>query len=209
MLLIIIHEFGHFITAYFFNWKIDKIYIYPLGGITRFNDLINKPFIEEFLVLLMGPVFQIVGACLLHRIDNNAYIYSNYLLLFNFLPIVPLDGGRLLTIIFSLLIPYKKALDVIIYLSFSIYIALISYIFINGSFTILIICLFLIIKIIEEKKNNKYIFKKYILERYLYEYRFKNKKVITNFNEMYKYKSHLFKINNKYYSEKEYLNVIG
>ena len=65
MLLIIIHEFGHFITAYFFNWKIDKIYIYPLGGITRFNDIINKPFIEQFLVLLMGPVFQNIGFVLL------------------------------------------------------------------------------------------------------------------------------------------------
>ena len=45
LLLIVFHELGHFLMAKVFNWKIDKIYIYPLGGITRFNDKINKPFI--------------------------------------------------------------------------------------------------------------------------------------------------------------------
>ena len=60
MLLIIIHELGHFLAAKLFNWKVDKIYIYPLGGVTKFNENINKPLIEEFLITIMGPIFQII-----------------------------------------------------------------------------------------------------------------------------------------------------
>ena len=60
MSLIVFHEFGHFLTAKQFNWNIDGIYIYPLGGITKFNTDINKPIVEELLVTLMGPIFQIV-----------------------------------------------------------------------------------------------------------------------------------------------------
>ena len=208
MLLIIIHEFGHFIIAFLFNWKIDKIYIYPLGGITKFNDRVNKPFLEEVLVLLTGPVFQIIGSYFLSKIDNNAFIYSNYLLLFNLLPIVPLDGGRLLTLFFSLFIPYKKTLNIMVKISLITYLTIMIYILIHYSLSLLIIFLFLIIKIIGEKKNNKYIFNKFILERSIYKFNYKNRIIITNINDMYKYKSHLFKLNNRIYPEKEYLNVI-
>ena len=60
LLLIIVHELGHFFTAKYFNWEIDKIYIYPLGGLTKFKTLINKPLKEELLVTIMGPIFQIL-----------------------------------------------------------------------------------------------------------------------------------------------------
>ena len=207
MLLITIHELGHFLAALFFNWKIDKIYIYPLGGITKFNDKVNKPFKEELLILLMGPLFQIIGSCLLYKIDNNAYIYSNYLFMFNFLPIVPLDGGRLLTLLFSLVIPYKKTLNLLINISFISYIIIFSYIWFKLSLSILIIFFFLIFKIIDERKNIKYLFNKYLFERYLYNFNYKKRKLITNANNMYKYKKHIFKYNNRLYNEKEYLIV--
>ena len=42
-LLILIHEFGHAITGIILGYKLDKITIYPLGGITSFNLPINIP----------------------------------------------------------------------------------------------------------------------------------------------------------------------
>ena len=39
--LIIIHEFGHVITATIYKYRIKKITIYPYGGITEFDTLVN------------------------------------------------------------------------------------------------------------------------------------------------------------------------
>ena len=32
----------------------------PFGGVTIFNEDLNRPIYEEFIILIMGPVFQIV-----------------------------------------------------------------------------------------------------------------------------------------------------
>ena len=48
--LIIIHELGHFIFAKKMNVEVDKIYIYPLGGISKFNLELNTKPIIEFII---------------------------------------------------------------------------------------------------------------------------------------------------------------
>ena len=58
--IIIVHEIGHISLAYFFKWKIEKIVLLPFGGITIFNEHLNRKITEEFLILLAGPIFQIV-----------------------------------------------------------------------------------------------------------------------------------------------------
>ena len=101
-LLILIHEIGHLIGALYYKWHIKKVVILPFGGITIFNELINKSLKEEFVILVLGPLFQILFYFVLvfFNIDNSlitSYHYS--LLLFNILPIIPLDGSKLLNII--------------------------------------------------------------------------------------------------------------
>ena len=54
-------------------------------------------------------------------------------------------------------------------------------------------------------KNIEYLYNRFILERYLYNIRYKKIKIINDKNKMYKNKSHLFKINNIIIKEKEYL----
>ena len=57
--IILFHELGHIITSLLFKWKIEKILILPFGCITIYNVLLNVKLKEEFLVAIMGPVFQI------------------------------------------------------------------------------------------------------------------------------------------------------
>ena len=57
-LLIFVHELGHFETAKIFKYKVDKIYLYPTGGISKFTSELNASFIKELLVLLNGPSFN-------------------------------------------------------------------------------------------------------------------------------------------------------
>ena len=201
------HELGHFLTAKLFNWKIDKIYIYPLGGITRFNDEINKPFIEEFLVAIMGPVFQIIITILLRKIDMIVYL-SKILLAFNLLPILPLDGGRIINIFLSFVSPYKKSLNYTIKISYIVYFLLIFFIIKISSYFFILVFISLIFKINEEKKNISYYFNKFLLERYLSNKKYKRSIIISRIRDMFKYRNNIIKDKNRLYSTKEALSYL-
>lgn len=207
LILIIVHELGHLLTAKIFNWKTDKIYIYPLGGITKFKDSINKPFIEEFLVAIMGPFFQMIITIILYNSNKDILVLSNSLFLFNLLPIVPLDGGRILTIILSLFKPFKKTMIIVIKISFIIYILLIVYIINKSSYFFLLIIIFLLFKIIDEKNNINYLFNRFIIERLLLVNRYKSSVLINRIKDMYKYRNNIIKDKNKIYNEKEYIDI--
>ena len=96
--LLLIHELGHAITGIILGYKLDKIVFYPLGGITIFNLPINIPIKKELLILIMGPIMQIFGYVFLIKIYPSVSIYHYTLLLFNLLPIYPLDGGKIVDI---------------------------------------------------------------------------------------------------------------
>ena len=88
--LIVIHELGHFLTAKVLNLEIDKIYIYPLGGISRINMPLNISIYKELLVLIMGPLFQFLSYYILLFIFDDYELITRYhlgILLFNMLPI--------------------------------------------------------------------------------------------------------------------------
>ena len=59
MLLILVHELGHLFISLLFKWNIDKIIILPFGGLTKYNEIINRPLIEEFLVAISGIILQL------------------------------------------------------------------------------------------------------------------------------------------------------
>ena len=204
MSLIIFHEIGHLLTAKLFNWKIDKIYIYPIGGITRFVDFINKPFYEELLVTIMGPIFQIILSFFLARFNEGVLLFSNLLLMFNLLPITPLDGGKILNILLSVLVPYKLSLKIVIICSYIFYLVLNYYIFFNiKSIFFIIVSFLLIFKIRDEDKLGYYYFNKFIIERYLHIFKFRKDIVINSIKNMYKYRNNIIKEDNKLLSEKE------
>ena len=56
--LIIIHELGHYITSIIFKYKVDKIIIYPYGGVTKLNTIINTNITKDLLVAVSGIIFQ-------------------------------------------------------------------------------------------------------------------------------------------------------
>ena len=208
MSLIIIHELGHFLTAKLFNYKVDKIYLYPLGGITKFKDSINKPFMEDLLIAIMGPVFQIIFTMIFKR-NETIVIYSSTLLVFNLLPIVPLDGGRILELLLSLFTSYRKSLHIIIHLSYLFYILLIIFVIkIKVTYFFLFVLFLLILKIKEENSKINYYYNKYLIERLLYNYRFHKSIIINNIRNMYKYRYNFIKENNQVFTEKEYCERI-
>ena len=121
------------------------------------------------------------------------------------LPIYPLDGGKLTQLILSLFMPYKKSLHTTILIS---YIVILIYLIVNiTSIKIngIIISIFLIHKVYIEQNNICFIYEKFLLERYLNNYKFKQSKIIVDEKSFYKNKRHLIRKENKYLLEKEYL----
>lgn len=210
--LIFIHELGHFLTAMFLGWKVDKITFYPYGGSSSFSEDINRPLKEELLILIMGPLIQMVFFFLLQhaslsmKTQNLLETYHFSILLFNLLPIYPLDGGKLMQICFSYYFPYKKSIYITLQISFILLFGLML-LFLPHRISGNVICLFILLltKLIGETKKRDYYYQKFLLERYLNQYHFSKMKVIDNTKEMMRDKKHLFHINDRYYSEKEIL----
>lgn len=196
--------------AYILGIKIDEIYIYPLGGISKFNMDLNISINKELLILINGPIFQFIAYFILLKIipdkKDIITIYHYSILSFNLLPIYPLDGGKLLKLLFNKIISYKYSLKIIINLSYIVLI--IIFIISKKNINLFIMVSLLLILITKEKNKIDYIYNKYLLERYLNNYKFKHTKIINNINNLYRDKSHLIYKDNHYYLEKEYLEKI-
>ena len=56
--LIVIHELGHLCSSLILGFKVDKVIIYPYGGMIKYNDLINKNINDELVLAISGIIFQ-------------------------------------------------------------------------------------------------------------------------------------------------------
>lgn len=211
LLIIFIHEFGHFFISNLINIKANKIIIYPFGGLTIYDSDLNLNTNKELISLLGGITFQLLFYFLVVIIHNNNLMTHNVfniikriniiLISFNFLPILPLDGGRLLNILLDKIFPYKLSNKLTLIISI-LFLAL----FIMYKRTILSILLFVFLlkEIILEINNidNKYM--TFLFERYKNNYSFKKIKRINNLN---KFKRDYYHIINGI-TERKYLSKL-
>lgn len=202
--MILFHELGHILGAIYFKWNIEKIIILPFGGLTVFNENINKPLREEFIICMLGPLFQIIYYLCFKDIYNIKNIHYN-LLIFNLLPIFPLDGSKMCNIIFNKVFSFKFSL----YATYVFSLILIIILVLSKQFNLLVFLTlsFLYLKNIKELRNIKFIFNRFLLERYFKHFNFHKKKIIKgyNVNKMKKDYNHLFFVKNKYITEREIL----
>ena len=204
--------------AKFFKWKVDKIYFYPYGGFTKFNEDLNKSKTEELFVMLAGPLFQILYFFLVRKFltIEEIELFKNYhysILLFNLLPIYPLDGGKFLNIILNCFMSFRSSFKCTICFSYICLIVAGAFFLLNNisiSLSTLLVFALVICKLTEELKKEKFYFNKFLLERYLNNYNFSKIKVIRGVNDMSRDYKHVIFKNGKTKSEKEELtNYFG
>jgi len=108
LLVIVIHEMGHFVFMKMFHYSNVKIFIVPLLGAYTTGKKQQVSQRQLALIILGGPVPGIVIGCVLYWLnrdwndDTVRMLYRTFLAinLLNCLPIYPLDGGRLLETLF-------------------------------------------------------------------------------------------------------------
>lgn len=208
-ILVIIHELGHFLMCYLLGGKILKISIYPYGGISKFRLALNISIVKEFLVLISGPLFQILAFVVLSFFypEKQSVIASYHysILFFNLLPIYPLDGGKLLNLLFQLFLPYRGSFIFSMVVGYSLIFVLAFGLIPSFSLNLLFICLFLLVKLTTEYRQIQYLYERFLLERYLHSYSFKKSRIVDDCKKFRRNYRHLVKQDGNYYLEKEIL----
>ncbi len=218
-LIIIFHELGHIFIIKILKYKIIRVDIYPMGGITTINKKINTPIKDELLISSFGIIFQIVFYLFFLFLFNYNLIsintfnlfktYNKTIIIFNLLPIIPLDGYIFLRSLWELIFPYQKSFYMSLIISI---IAIILFITYNHMYSLnnYLVISFLIYKIINAIKDFKYEYFRFLLERYLNNFKYHKIKYEKehNLKLLKKDTYHYFKDNNTYVSEKSLLKKI-
>jgi len=135
---VVLHELGHSLVAQRFGVAVREIVLLPIGGVARLLSEPRKP-LHELLIALAGPLVNVVislglllvlgGAPLepgslasLHKQALGAptghslllfLFYSNVVLaVFNMVPALPMDGGRVLRATLSFFVGQVRATNI-------------------------------------------------------------------------------------------------
>ena len=158
LVVIIIHEMGHFLAMKAFNYSNVKIFIIPLLGAYTSGKKQNVSQTHLSLIILAGPLPGIIIGSVLYFVNKNLHnetvkMLSNVFLvinLLNCLPFYPLDGGRLIETLF-----FKQNFAVRIAFGIISIMGLVALCLLLQSPLMIIIPVFIVIELINENKNQK------------------------------------------------------
>ncbi|WP_170007808.1 M50 family metallopeptidase [Bacillus fonticola] len=176
--LVLIHELGHAFMASFFSWRIRSIQLLPFGGVAEMEEHGNRPMFQEWLVVLAGPVQHVWIAGLLYVLHTTSLLSTStfelwsglniVLLCFNLLPIWPLDGGKIVFLLLCTFQTFVKAHERTLFVSLAVlFLYVVAVLFVEPlHMTSYVLATFLAVSLWKEWKYRRYVFIRFLLERY-------------------------------------------
>lgn len=115
ILFIFLHELAHIVVGLCFGLKVSSINMNIFGFSTELYTYKSRKSYIKIITYLAGPIFNFICAMFFYYSKNQSemtasIIYTNFLLcIFNLLPVLPLDGGKILKEILKNYIGNKNA----------------------------------------------------------------------------------------------------
>lgn len=113
LLFSLLHEFGHYLAACYFQFEIQYIMVLPFGAFLALNDFGKHPVIEELIMLLCGPLVNVFFMIVFYFLHQRYLLIINmFICLFNILPVYPLDGSKILHLLLSYFLDYQLCFQI-------------------------------------------------------------------------------------------------
>lgn len=124
------HELSHMLMAVGLGYKVKQIELLPFGAVARVDRLADAGATSEIMIAAAGPLASMGLAAFCYAVLPEAdgwqevlrfYGEVNLMLaLFNLLPALPLDGGRILRALLSRRRDYRSATAIVVTISHAI-----------------------------------------------------------------------------------------
>ena len=163
---VIVHEIGHIIPMCIFGYKPEKIKISLFEISISDTSRHKRSFLQNFFIILLGPFINFIcfiSFYLLYLYGNDFYLpiaIANLSVgMFNFIPVLSLDGGQLVYLVLCRKTTESNAERVVDILTFIFIFPLFALGFLlllksKYNFSLLFVCVYLIFSLI--LKNNRY-----------------------------------------------------
>ncbi len=173
-LFVFLHELSHYFTALLLGCEIERMELNLWGGVLHLKNYVIKPS-HEMLILIAGPssnllfalIFNILPKYTQTNFIKEIILFNAVLGLFNLMPIVPLDGGKIIRLYLTYFLGYGKAIKITLFFSkiFSIFLLISGIYLLQYDILNMVICFVALNIYISSKRESNFVL--YKIMRYM------------------------------------------